>query len=90
MIRFGINAADLINKLPEDYTPMPKGTWLKDENMTELRTAVVTELMGMHGFTIDEAEEAVAKSTIQDEEIWHEEANAVDVAKFIASDENEE
>jgi hypothetical protein len=58
--------------------------------MTELRTAVVTELMSIHDFTIDEAEEAVGKSLVEDEEIWHEEADPKEVAKFLASDESDE
>jgi hypothetical protein len=58
--------------------------------MSELRTAVVTALMSTYDFTIDDAEETVAKSVVQDEEIWHDGADASEIAKFLASDENAE
>ncbi len=79
-------AFDFRNSLPKDFKPITK----KELKMTELRIAVVTELMASYEFTMDEAEETVAKSVIEDVEIWHAEANAGDIAKFLASDEDGE
>ncbi len=58
--------------------------------MTQLRDAVTTELTATYEFTDSEAEETVAKSLITDGEIWHDEADPKDIAKFLASEESDE
>lgn len=58
--------------------------------MSELRDAVVKALMSTYDMNVDDAEELVAKSTVEDEEIWHEDATPENVAKFLATEKDDE
>lgn len=56
---------------------------------SRLKGEVTTLLVTHHDFTIDEAEEAVNASFDEREDLWHENAEAKDLAKFLASDDDE-
>lgn len=58
--------------------------------MSELRDAVVKALMSTYDMNVDDAEELVAKSTVEDGEIWHEDATPENVAKFLATEKDDE
>lgn len=57
--------------------------------MLSLRDGVVKVLMSTYDFTIDDAEEMVAASVIEDAEIWHDEAIADNVAKYLATEKDQ-
>jgi hypothetical protein len=52
----------------------------------ELKDAVVKLLVTEHEFLIEDAEEAVAESFSTKPELWNENADAKDLANFLASD----
>ena len=52
----------------------------------ELKDAVIKLLVAEHEFLIDDAETAVTDSYDERPELWTEKADANDLAKFLASD----
>lgn len=61
-------------------------------NIADLKAAVIKHLVGYMEFTDDEAEEMVADSYNHDDDgsVWHEEADPESIAKYLASDEDED
>jgi hypothetical protein len=55
-----------------------------------LKGAVTTLLVTEHDFSIDDAEESVNESFESKPELWHENAEAKDLANFLASDDGDE
>jgi hypothetical protein len=81
-MQLSITAADLVE--------FQKQLLLKrKKKMSDLQDLVVTELTTSYEFTMDEAEKIVEKSVTDDHEIWHDAARAKDIAKYLASDEND-
>lgn len=59
------------------------------ETLESLKDSVVKLLVAEYEFTIDDAEEAVETSVEKHEPMWNENAEAKDLAKFLASDESD-
>ncbi|MFY3742203.1 MAG: hypothetical protein HMLIMOIP_002667 [Candidatus Nitrosomirales archaeon] len=55
-----------------------------------LKGRVTTLLVSEHEFLIEDAEEAVKESFASRPELWGENADPNDLAKFLASDENDD
>lgn len=60
---------------------------MSDFNVEDLKSKVVNELVAKHDFEIDEAEESVRDSVKDSEHLWNENADPIELAKFLASDE---
>jgi hypothetical protein len=59
------------------------------EDMTEMQQNVTKLLMTKYDLTINDAEEVIEESLIEDKGMWHVNAEAEDIAKYLASPENE-
>jgi len=61
-------------------------------NISDLKAAVIKHLTGFMDFTDEEAEEMVTDSYNHDDngDIWHEDANPEQIAKYLASSEDED
>ena len=70
--------------------PMTMGSFMKGRNMElqELKDAVTKLLVTEYDFTADEAEESISQSEDTEESMWNENADAKDLAKYLASDES--
>lgn len=55
-----------------------------------LKDDVIKLLVTTYSFEMDEAEETVENSMSNSPDIWNENAEAEDLAKFLASDENDD
>lgn len=58
--------------------------------MQDLENKVTELLVSNHAFLIEEAETAVAESVSQTPDIWNDNADAKELAIFLASDEVDE
>jgi hypothetical protein len=56
--------------------------------LQELKDAVTKLLVTEYDFTADEAEESIGQSEDTEESMWNENADAKDLAKYLASDES--
>jgi hypothetical protein len=57
--------------------------------LEDLRTDVIKLLVAEHDFTFEEAEESVNESVEEKPDFWNENADANDLAKSLASDDDE-
>ena len=55
-----------------------------------LKNAVVKFLVSDYDLTMDEAEEMVSESTLENPEMWNDNAEAKDLAKYLASEGNDD
>lgn len=60
-----------------------------DNIQAKLKGEVTTLLVTQHDFTMDEAEEAVNESFADKPDLWNENAEARDLANFLASEDDE-
>jgi len=60
------------------------------EELVTLKDEVVKLLMSNHDFSIEEAEEAVKDSTTSHPDMWNENADAGNLADFLASEDNDD
>lgn len=58
--------------------------------MEEIIETVTNTLISEHGFTVDEATESIAKSQQESPEMWNENANSADLAKYLASEDSDD
>ena len=58
--------------------------------LQELKDAVVKNLVTTHNFIVEEAETTVEESLTKDAGMWNVNASPEDIAKYLASDENDE
>jgi hypothetical protein len=65
-----------------DYKEEQVSMW----SLEDLKSDVVKLLISEHDFLSEEAESAVEESLSQNEDAWNENAEAKDLAKFLASD----
>jgi len=60
------------------------------EPLETMKSEVVKLLVSNYDFTLEEAEESVEDSVKENDEIWNENASAEDLAKYVASDGDDE
>lgn len=60
---------------------------MPDFNIEELKTKVQNLLVSTYDFSIDDAEESVNDSLKEHDDMWNENADPNELAKFLASDE---
>jgi hypothetical protein len=65
-------------------------TELDYEELEALKNKVVELLVSEHDMLIEEAESAVEESSSEKKSLWHENAEASDLAKLLASDDDDE
>lgn len=58
-------------------------------DLNDLRNNVLSILVAKHDFTFEEAEESVNESVENKPDFWNENADANDLAKMLASDDDE-
>ncbi len=58
-------------------------------SVEELKKRVMTSLTTTHGFDTEEADKAIQESITEDGYMWHEEADADELANILASDETD-
>jgi hypothetical protein len=61
---------------------------MTDEALETMKDEVVKLLMADHDMSIEDAEELVEDSVSDSGNLWNENAEARDLANFLASDEN--
>jgi hypothetical protein len=59
-------------------------------NIEELQESVSKVLIASYDFTIEDAEEAVTDSVADNPDMWNENADAESLAKYLASDGDDE
>lgn len=60
------------------------------ETLESLKAAVVKLLMSDYEFLVDEAEELVENSVDNNPDVWNENAEPADLAKYLASEDEED
>lgn len=63
---------------------------MSDVAIKRLEDAVIKLLVSNHDFDLDEAEEKVETSVVENEDMWNENAVPEDLAKYLASEESDE
>lgn len=57
--------------------------------MQELKDSVIKTLVSDHEFLIDDAAQAVEDSVVQEPDMWNDNADAKDLANYLAEAEDE-
>lgn len=59
----------------------------EDLKIEQLKASVVSKLVSTHGFTMDEAADAVTDAYEKDASEWHENSDVDQLAEYLASDD---
>jgi len=60
------------------------------ETLETLKDSVVKLLVSKHDFEVEEAEEYVEDSVTKNPDLWHDDAEAEDLAKYLATEDDDD